>query len=118
MGEAIALLVSSARVMGDISHTMDHGKEGWDMNVVVRAWDSRVKLEREFRTFVVGGQIAAISQYDDQLCYEFATTHPQEIVRAIVHCLDRARPGLQRLGLAAPTSAVVIDFAIVEDTAV
>lgn len=111
--EAVALLVSSSRVMQDISHTMDHGKAGWDVSVVARVWDNQVMLDREFRAFVVGGHVVAISQYDDQLCYPFVVDHPEEIVSTIMRGMNDARPCLESAGLASPAMAVVIDFLVV-----
>lgn len=110
--EALGLLVTSSRVMQDISHTLDQGKDGWSMSVVAREWDDDVKLEREFRTFVVGGDITAISQYDDQLAYPFVSTpeHHQKIVSAIIHCLALARETLQHLS---GNLGVVVDCVVI-----
>jgi hypothetical protein len=111
--DAISLLVSSSRVMQDVSHTMDHGESNWNMSLILRAWDHDVSLEREFRTFVVGGEITAIAQYDDQLCYSFVMNHPEDIVQAILRCLNNIRPKLEELGLTAESLGVVIDFLVV-----
>lgn len=111
--EALALLLSSSRVMEDISRTLNHGKAGWDMSVVARTWDGDVRLEREFRTFVVGGELTAITQYDDQLAFAFVREHTEEIVSAIRQCHEQARPSLARLGLAEPAMAVIVDYLVV-----
>lgn len=108
--DALRLLVSSSRVMGDVSHTLDQGEAGWSMSVVVREWDDAVKLEREFRTFVVGGEVTAISQYDDQLMYPFVAAHPEQIVAAITECLAPAKATLQSLSA---NRGVVVDFLVV-----
>ncbi len=111
--EAIALLVSSARVMGDVSHTLDGGEDDWEMSIVARSWDSRVLLEREFRVFVVAGHVTAISQYDDRLCYDFVAAQTGEIAKAILRSVELLRPGLMQLGLAEGNSALVADFVVV-----
>lgn len=108
--DALRLLVSSSRVMGDVSHTLDQGEHGWSMSVVVREWDDAVRLEREFRTFVVGGKVTAISQYDDQLMYPFVAAHPEQIVTAIIECLAPAKATLQSISA---DRGVVVDCLVV-----
>jgi len=111
--EALRLLVNSARVMGDISHTLDQGEAGWSMSVVAREWDDEVRLEREFRCFVVAGEVAAISQYDDQLMYPFVVAHREEIVAAIIHCISLIKPTLQLLS---SDKGVVVDCLVMPST--
>lgn len=111
--EALALFLSSSRVMQDVSRELDHGQDSWKLSLVARVWDPDVKLEREFRTFFVAGELVAITQYDDQLCYRFVAEHPHEIVEALLRGAMRVRPALERLGFASETSAVVVDFAVV-----
>jgi len=108
--EALRLLASSSRVMQDISHTLDQGRTGWSMSIVARQWDDDVRLEREFRTFVVAGEVTGISQYDDQLMYPFVGTHAEEIVAAIAVCVAAAKPQLQRLSA---SLGVVVDLLVV-----
>lgn len=108
--EALRLLVSSSRVMQDVSHTLDQGVAGWNLSVVAREWDDEVKLEREFRAFVVAGEVTAVSQYDDQLTYRFVVENSEKIVAAIVNCLALTRPQLQRLSA---NLGVVVDFLVV-----
>lgn len=115
--DAMSLLLGSCRVMQDVSRTLDKGRHGWDMSVVVRAWDDAVALDREYRTFVVGGQITAISQYDDQLVSDSELPNAEETVGAISQCLEQARSGLEHLGLANAASALVIDFLLVHEDA-
>jgi len=111
--DAIVLLVNSARVMQDISRTIDHCRESWNVSIAVRAWDNDVKLEREFRTFVIGGKVVAISQYDDQMCYPFVTENAEQIVAEVVSGMQRSRSCLEAAGLASPDRAVVVDFVLV-----
>jgi len=112
--EAIALLVTSARVMQDISHALDQRDGGWDISVLARTWDDEVAMEREFRTFVVSGQVVAISQYDDQLCYPFVQQNADQIVAVILRDFEAlVRPCLQQAGFASPSVAVVVDFLVV-----
>ena len=113
--EAISLLVSSARVMGDVSHTLDHGTDEWNMSVVVRGWRNGVTLDREFRVFIVSGQATAISQYDERLSYDFVREQPNAIAIAILRGVEQLRPALGRLGLAKEGSAVVADFAVLQE---
>lgn len=110
--EAIALLVSSSRVMQDISHAMDHGQNHWDMSVVARVWDPAVRLEREFRAFVVAGRVRALTQYDDQLCHSQIMKQPEHIIDAILQGFCRAEHGLQRLKLMESSAAIIIDFLV------
>lgn len=111
--EALRLLVSSSRVMQDISHTLDQGAAGWRLSIVAREWDDDVRLEREFRTFVVAGEVTAISQYDDQLMYPFVVAHQEKIVVAIIQCLALTKEIIQ--GLSA-NLGVVVDFLVVPST--
>jgi len=108
--EALALLVSSSRVMQDISHALDQGRRAWDVSVVARAWDPQVRLEREFRAFAAAGRLCAVTQYDDQLCHQSISADPQRILDAIGRGFAQALPGLQAMGFAGPTVAVVVDF--------
>jgi hypothetical protein len=112
--DALKLLVSSARVMQDICHTMDTGRDGWNVGIVARAWDEEVKLEREFRCFVVDGELTAISQYDDQLMYDFvvdsAAHAPEKITIAICDCLASVKTKIKALS---GNRAIVVDFLII-----
>mmetsp|Transcript_10039 Transcript_10039/g.22544 ORF Transcript_10039/g.22544 Transcript_10039/m.22544 type:complete len:456 (-) Transcript_10039:238-1605(-) len=116
--QAINLLVSSHRVMQDLSHSLDHS-EGklQDVGLVVRTWDDSVALEREFRTFLVGGKVAAITQYDDQLCYPFVVQNRAEIVRCILRAVQEALPSLDQVGFVSDAlgnpRAVVADLLVV-----
>lgn len=111
--DALHLLLSSARVMQDVSHTMDKGRAGWDVNLVARAWDGRVKLQREFRGFVADGRLTAVSQYDDQLRYGFVVQHAERIVAAILRCFGRVRPHLEAHGF----RTAVVDFVLLPGAA-
>jgi len=108
--EALALLVSSSRVMQDISHALDQGPRTWDVSVVARAWDPQVRLEREFRAFVAAGRLCAVTQYDDQLYHPSIAANPQRILGAIRRGFAQALPGLRAMGFAEPAVAVVVDF--------
>lgn len=108
--DALALLVSSARVMQDISHALDQGPRTWDVSVVARAWDPKVRLEHEFRAFVAAGRLCAVTQYDDQLCHPSIAANPQCILSSIHRGFAQALPGLRAMGFAEPGVAVVVDF--------
>eukprot|EP00419_Tripos_fusus_P089389 CAMPEP_0172844236 /NCGR_PEP_ID=MMETSP1075-20121228/32049_1 /TAXON_ID=2916 /ORGANISM="Ceratium fusus, Strain PA161109" /LENGTH=506 /DNA_ID=CAMNT_0013688633 /DNA_START=35 /DNA_END=1554 /DNA_ORIENTATION=- len=110
--EALQLLLSSSRVMQDISHTRDKGNRGWSMSVVAREWDPDVSLGREFRTFVVAGNVVAISQYDDQLAYPYVVNNTEQIVTAIIDCLRLAKPKLDELSFATANMAIVVDVLV------
>ena len=60
--EAVALVVSSERVNVDMHAWLSHAKTH-PMNWVVRSWQP-VAVDMEFRCFVFGGKITAISQYN------------------------------------------------------
>merc|ERR1712176_1239192 len=82
------------------------------MSVVARVWDPAVRLEREFRAFVVAGRVRAVTQYDDQLCHPQIMNQPEHIIGAILQGFCRAEPGLQRLKLTESNAAIVIDFLV------
>lgn len=82
------------------------------MTVVAREWDDEVRLEREFRTFVVDGKLTAISQYDDQLAYPFVIANQEKIVAVIVDCLARAE---LQIKIISANFGVVVDFLVVPD---
>eukprot|EP00811_Abedinium_folium_P006326 NODE_15821_length_1028_cov_7.027747.p1 GENE.NODE_15821_length_1028_cov_7.027747~~NODE_15821_length_1028_cov_7.027747.p1 ORF type:complete len:242 (+),score=74.52 NODE_15821_length_1028_cov_7.027747:66-728(+) len=105
------LFLSSSRVMQDISHTQDHGRAGWKMSLVARGWDGRVSLDREFRCFAVAGELTAISQYDDQMSYQFVVQHPEVAVAAIVLSFEQVKPLLTQLGYI----SAVVDFAVLPE---
>jgi len=114
--EAIRLLTASSRVMQDVCHTLDITAEGasdWSMSIVAREWDDKVKLEREFRTFVVAGEITAISQYDDQLMYPFVASSVLEIVASIKRCCAASALVLTELF---GSNGVVVDVAVIPST--
>merc|ERR1711862_471726 len=83
------------------------------MSVVARQWDPDVSLSREFRAFVVAGELVAVSQYDDQLMYHFVVEHSYQIVVAIRECIRLIKSRLQALSFASPNMGIVVDFLVV-----
>jgi gamma-glutamylcyclotransferase (GGCT)/AIG2-like uncharacterized protein YtfP len=64
--DAMSLLLTSERVYSDI---LDWIKFGEPDQICLREWSEDLKLENEFRVFVFGGKITAISQYDHYTYY-------------------------------------------------
>ena len=66
--EAVQLLTRSERTYNDLIY---EGKypETWKMQIILRQWDRRVRLDHEFRVFVSCGTISAISQYNPYSYY-------------------------------------------------
>lgn len=59
--DAMSLLLTSERIYSDM---LDWTKYGEPEQICLREWDDDLTLEREFRVFVHGNTITAISQYD------------------------------------------------------
>jgi len=61
----IFLLLNSERVYMDLQRAL---RDGYLLNIVLREWNARSKIEWEFRAFVFGGMLTCCTQYFD-LCY-------------------------------------------------
>lgn len=61
--EAVTYLLDSHRVAEDLMYAFEEGKETFNVAVVVRAWDSRVCPQCEFRGFVWDSKLNALGQY-------------------------------------------------------
>jgi len=96
--EALDLLLTSHRVLQDIAHSLDHVKSGFDVSLVVRTWENSVALEHEVRAFLVGGKVAAISQYDDQMRHPVVEENRQQIVLAVLSAAQDIATSLQSAG--------------------
>ncbi len=59
--DALALLLASERIFDDLELALEF-PASWSQQLVVRRW-SPVALDGEFRGFVFGGRLTALSQY-------------------------------------------------------
>lgn len=65
--EALKLLACSERVFVDLLtelEAVESAGRAWGMRCCVRRWDGRVRDDFEFRGFVRGGRLVALSQYN------------------------------------------------------
>lgn len=101
--DAMKLLLASERVYGDLIHVIEHCVNSkdynyrWNMKVVVREWESRVDLSNEFRCFVVGSQLTAISQYCEIVYYPQWAHREETIKKCILEEWDRIKDRIIKL---------------------
>lgn len=109
--EAISLLLASERVYSDFLHVIKlcemNDDYEWKMKVVVREWDERVDLSNEFRCFVVGSDMTAISQYCESVYYEQWSRQEEQIKELLVTAWNQIKEPLTK-----HYKAVVLDFAL------
>ena len=109
--EAMALLLRSERIFDDLELALEEGEGRWTQHLVVRKWMD-MPLWCEYRGFVHGGQLTALSQYFAP-CF-FAELQSEEAQR---HAIDSARALLAQIRDLLPP-AVVADFAVMSDGSV
>jgi len=86
--EAVDLFVHSNRVQEDLRHFIEKSKESkpgdkaQEFNVVVREF-ATFEVELEFRAFVYGKKVTAITQYN-QFCYFPRVTRHKDQIREII----------------------------------
>lgn len=66
---ALALLCRSRRTYQDFTLALAH-PDRWEQNLVVRRWEDSLDVASEFRCFVKGGAMTAISQYHHLCCFQ------------------------------------------------
>eukprot|EP00812_Abedinium_dasypus_P012351 NODE_5873_length_548_cov_176.862069.p3 GENE.NODE_5873_length_548_cov_176.862069~~NODE_5873_length_548_cov_176.862069.p3 ORF type:complete len:104 (+),score=25.95 NODE_5873_length_548_cov_176.862069:3-314(+) len=59
----------------------------------------------------MGGELTAISQYDDQLRYDFVVEHAEVAVAVIRQCFEQVKPLLAQLGYV----MAVVDFVVLPE---
>lgn len=68
--EAVTLLLDSWRVAEDLMYAVEEeGKRDFSVSLVIRAWDSRIVPQCEFRGFVWDRKLNCIGQYWHSLYY-------------------------------------------------
>ncbi|ELR21226.1 uncharacterized protein ACA1_355720, partial [Acanthamoeba castellanii str. Neff] len=83
---ALDLLLKSERIQSSVLHALANAAEArWDLCVVVRAWEESMRLDREFRTFVVRDRVVAITQYNEYCHYPAWADQHQLIADKIHH---------------------------------
>ncbi|KAF7308075.1 cell division cycle protein 123-like protein [Mycena kentingensis (nom. inval.)] len=107
--EVVRALVLSERVWQDMTLALRH-PHSWTQNIILRTWQP-VPIDLEFRTFVAGGRITAISQYAYQLCSPrlVVQEEKEKAVRAIQHAFAQLWPVLSGKGW----ERCVLDFGVI-----
>eukprot|EP00854_Cymbomonas_tetramitiformis_P002288 gene2288-3007_t len=92
--DALALLMRSRRIWQDMGLALLH-PERWNQHIVVRRWQD-IEVDMEFRCFVYGNRLTAISQYN-HLCFFPSLVASQEIIRLNLQRFfeQRVRPALE-----------------------
>jgi len=114
--EALWLITNSERTYGDLFHTIKQHQSNpkdyeWNMKIVIREWDDRIYLGNEFRSFVVNGNLTAISQYNDMCFYPHIANKENEIKQQIKEFFDKEiKDTLNKY-----YHAYVIDFVLISD---
>lgn len=115
--QILHLLLSSERVYSDLLLALDcHAKiphDHWSTSIVIRSWQPWLKQEHEFRIFVSGKTIRAISQYNSYCCYPqlIAQNQPPEQLSLI----DKISTYLAPLHTKIPFDNYTIDLAVSPD---
>eukprot|EP01087_Luapelamoeba_hula_P015682 TRINITY_DN4708_c0_g1_i1.p1 TRINITY_DN4708_c0_g1~~TRINITY_DN4708_c0_g1_i1.p1 ORF type:complete len:506 (+),score=50.07 TRINITY_DN4708_c0_g1_i1:22-1518(+) len=112
--EAVALLTSSDRINRSLLHALAQTTDGeselpWDMQIIIRSWVPGLTIGHEFRVFVCGGQVRAISQYNEWCYYEELLGREASIVNRIMnsfHSLSDSVPA------AYTRTGYIIDFGL------
>lgn len=108
--EAIHLLTASSRVMQDLSKSLEFEKYRWTTQLVLREWNDYIAdhPEREFRAFVHGNQLNAITQY-------FSFIHFPELVDQKASILKQMVTFFEAQKHLIPHQNFVIDFFVFPD---
>eukprot|EP00286_Rhodomonas_abbreviata_P010173 CAMPEP_0181324830 /NCGR_PEP_ID=MMETSP1101-20121128/20581_1 /TAXON_ID=46948 /ORGANISM="Rhodomonas abbreviata, Strain Caron Lab Isolate" /LENGTH=374 /DNA_ID=CAMNT_0023433057 /DNA_START=77 /DNA_END=1198 /DNA_ORIENTATION=+ len=79
--DALGLLTKSRRIWQDMTLALEH-KDRWNQHIIVRKWQD-IDVDMEFRCFVSGGQMTAISQYN-HLCFFPHLVEKQESIKQLL----------------------------------
>ncbi|KAH3766039.1 cell division cycle protein 123-like [Pelomyxa schiedti] len=107
--DAMSLILSSERVFVDLLLDLDNAKipgDVWMTCFSVRRWEPRLTEDMEFRTFVCGGKITAISQYNQYCLYPHLQSKKEVISASILEFWSK------EIKHRIPHSQYVIDFGI------
>lgn len=84
--EALDLLLKSDRIHSSVQHALANvDRSPWDLGIVVREWNEKMRLDDEFRVFVVCGKVVAITQYNEYCHYPHWDGRELEIATKIHH---------------------------------
>jgi len=102
--EALNLLCESERIYEDFELALD--RPNFNVQLIVREWID-IKIEYEFRGFVVNGVLTAVSQYSDPCYFEDLIKNKSKCEKQI---LDFFKNTLKDT---IPINSYIIDFALV-----
>jgi len=108
--EAVDLLVNSHRIWQDITSAIDSIIDTFSMFVVVREW-AHIHPSMEFRGFVYGQQLNAISSYNRAVCWPGIPEKIQEIESKCRHYWETIKGKIP-----SNLQNFIVDFAILEDS--
>ncbi|KAH3744536.1 cell division cycle protein 123-like [Pelomyxa schiedti] len=105
--EAIMIMTCSGRVLEDLQMSLEHPNEA-PMNIVLREW-KRFSVSCEWRGFVHGKTLVALSQYFDTCYFQDVAINKEKIVLTIQTFFDT------KLKHRIPLENYIIDFAVAPD---
>jgi hypothetical protein len=109
---AVNLFVSSERVFRDVIEALAAREAcGFTQKVVVREWEPLLDQEFEFRGFVTGGKLTALSQYNHMVHFPEQVKRKAELLHAIAAFWETS----VRDRLAAQYARYIVDFAVLRD---
>jgi len=108
--EAVQLLGLSHRIWQDINAAIDIMNEKFEMYVCIREW-AQIHPSMEFRGFVYGKQLNAISSYNRAVCWPGIPERKEEITKKCVEFWNSIRDKVPQ-----ELDNFVVDFAILEDS--
>lgn len=108
--DAMWLLTSSERIFTDllVATATEELYAKHPMKVIVRAWEDRVDQRFEFRGFVSGGELTAISQYN-HYCYFPEVVQRKDELRELLHSFWSAQVRDR-----VPLPDYIVDFAVLD----
>ena len=111
--EAVALLSASTRVFEDINRLLAYGDASFPLALQVRVWDDVVvdRPEYEFRGFVSGGNLNALTQYFTFLASDELIENKDKVEAIILEFFAGVSPHI-------PHESYVIDFVLMPDNSV
>eukprot|EP01083_Nonionella_stella_P075314 204685_1 len=87
--DLVSLLLSSQRIYFDLmNHLIVYYAENaneWNVYIAIREFDDRLRDELEFRCFVYGSELTAISQYNTYCFYDGLAQNKDDIECAIIN---------------------------------
>lgn len=114
--EAVAILLDSARVAGDLMYALDEGPSAAPISIVVRAWSARVTPQCEFRAFVHERRVTAMAQYWHTLYVPELAAVRERVVADCLALFERIKDslpvpsGMLDLAWLGPSEVVLIEL--------